>query len=123
MVGWLSAWRDRDFVAMAEWTQISMRKYEPDMAASLEEDFGDRHLAAFPIVTVRDTAAAMTEITAELRFAEDDPTVTMTADVVSEGRDGGGLVRGTAGGRWGVNEVSALRQRPAAVHDPWASEE
>jgi hypothetical protein len=56
----------------------------------------------------------MTEITVDLRFTGDDPPTTMTANVIFEGPDGGGLVRGTAGGRWGVNEISALRQRPTS---------
>lgn len=109
MMRWLSAWRDRDFMGMAEWTQVSMRKYEPDMAASLEEDFGERHLAWFQLVKIRDIAAAMTEIAVDLRFDGDDPPTTMTANVIFEGPDGSSLVRGTVGGRWGVNEVSALR--------------
>lgn len=109
---WLAAWRDRDFEAMSSWTQATMRKHQPDMPKRLEELYGFRQLTNFTITKVRDTAAAMSEVTVELHFADGDP-VQMTANTLFEDADGRPLVRGTGAGRWGVNEVSALRQSAA----------
>jgi hypothetical protein len=67
-------------------------------------------LASFRLVQIRDAAAALTEITAELRFAGSEPSVLMTANVVFEDDQGNPVVRGRGPGRWGVNEISALRQ-------------
>lgn len=108
---WLGAWVERNFEAMASWTQARRRRRDPSIAADLEGMFGFGELAEFRIVNVRDTAAAVTEVEAELRFAGPQSLhVTTTMNVVCEDEDGGPLVRGTPGGKWGVNDVSALRQ-------------
>ena len=112
MTQWLVAWKERDFGAMSSWTQASMREFEPEMPGRLEGLYGFRELADFSIVKVRDVAAAMTEVTAMLSFKGGDSSVTMPANVVFEDPEGNPFVRGADDGRWGVNEVSALRQTP-----------
>ena len=111
---WLSAWQARDFRGMAAWTQVSRQAQDAQLAANLESMFGVRDLASYRIVAIRDVAAALTEIKAELQFDGSGPPVLMTANVILEDEEGKPLVRGTAPGTWGVNEISALRQSPTA---------
>jgi len=121
MANWLSGWRDRDFEAMESWTQALVRKLGNEtVTARLAEMFGHRELARFAIRQVRDAAAAMTEVTSELHFSE-GPPVLMTANLVFEDAAGNPLVRGAAQGRWGVNDVSALRQSPLDGNRPAAT--
>jgi hypothetical protein len=111
---WLRAWRERDFDEMASWTQVRRQLRQAQLATNLESMFGFRELASFRLVKITDSAAAMTEVTAELRFVGSEPSVLMTANVVFEDERGNPVVRGTSPGRWGVNEISALRQVPTA---------
>ena len=111
---WLRAWKERQFDEMASWTQVRRQLRQAQLAANLESMFGFRELDGFHLVTIRDAAAALTEVTAKLRFVGSGPSVLMTANVVFEDEQGNPVVRGTGPGRWGVNEISALRQVPAS---------
>ena len=111
-IAWLRAWQERDFDAMARWTQVRRQEREAGLASALEATFGFRELAGFEIVGIRDAAAALSVITAELTFAGDEPSVLMTANVILEDDEGRAVVRGTGPGCWGVNEISAMRQEP-----------
>jgi len=106
---WLDAWKRRDFKTMASWTQVSIRQRTPDMALKLRDMFDHRALRAFAIERVHDRAAALCEVVARLEF-ENDPPVRMIANVINEDSAGHPVVYGTGSARWGVNEVSALRQ-------------
>lgn len=107
---WLTAWKTRDFGDMASWTQARRRLRQPQLASQLESMFGFRELSRFRILKVRDAAAALTEVVAELHLVGVDTAILMTANVVFEDDQGNPVVRGTGPGRWGVNEISALRQ-------------
>jgi len=107
LVTWLDAWRTREFLRMASFTQASMRRRDPNMAARLEETFGYRQVAGSLVTGIEDVAAAMTKVTVEIHFAGEDPPVSMTANVLYEAEDGYPLVRGTTGGIWRVNDISA----------------
>ncbi len=109
---WLTAWTARDFATMATWTQVRRQLRQADLAPLLEEMFGFRELGGFRLIKVHDVAAAMTEVTAHLLFAAGG-AVRMTANVVFEDETGNPVVRGTGEARWGVNEISALRQQPS----------
>lgn len=111
-MAWLRAWQERDFAAMASWTQVRRQERRAGLAPALEATFGFRELVGFEIVGIRDAAAALSEVTAELTFAEDEPPVLMTANVILEDEEGRPVVRGTGPGSWGVNEISAMRQEP-----------
>jgi hypothetical protein len=58
---------------------------------------------------VHDKAAALCEVVAWLEF-ENDPPVRMTTNVVFEDDAGNPVVFGTGSAKWGVNDVSALRE-------------
>lgn len=114
IAAWLRAWQARQFDEMAAWTQVRRKLRQAQLASQLESMFGFRELDGFRIAQIRDVAAALTEITAELRFVGSEPSVLMTANVVFEDAQGNPVVRGTGPGTWGVNEISALRQVPTA---------
>lgn len=109
---WLRAWQKRRFDEMASWTQVRRQLHLAQLAVDLESMFGFRDLASFRLVQIRDSAAAMTEVAADLRFVGSEAAVLMTANVVFEDEQGNPVVRETGTGRWGVNEISALRQIP-----------
>jgi len=113
-MAWLRAWQERDFDAIANWTQIRRQERQAGLASALEATFGFRELERFEMVGIRDAAAALSEVTAELTFAGDEPSVRMTANVILEDEEGRPVVRGTGPGRWGVNEISAMPQEPIA---------
>ena len=106
---WLGAWRDRDWVAMANATQTARRLRHPDLPSTLEATFGYRQLDRFVVVTVTEAAPARSVAVADLHFA-DDPPVRMVANVIYESAEGRSEVAGTDRGTWGVNDISALRQ-------------
>ncbi len=113
-MAWLREWQERDFAAMASWTQVRRQERRTGLASALEAMFGFREMAGFEIVGIRDAAAALSEVTAELTFAGDEPSALMTANVILEDEAGRPVVRGSGPGRWGVNEISAMRQEPMA---------
>lgn len=115
-MAWLHAWKERHFAAMSSWTQVRRQEREPQLASALEATFGSRELRGFTITRITDVAAALTEVTAELTFEGPESSVLMTANVVFEDKQGQPLVRGTGPGRWGVNEISAMRQVPITHH-------
>ncbi len=85
---------------MAAWTQVSRQAQDAELAATLESMFGFRDLASYRIVEIRDVAAALTEVTAELRFAPPEPPVLVTANVIFEDEEGSqwSVGRGLASG-------------------------
>jgi hypothetical protein len=101
---WIDAWRSRDFEAMAEHTMRRRGPAAQGLAASLAAEFEDRELEAGQVVTIRDKAAAVTEVEVHLRFAG-GRVATGTTTVVFASPDGQFLVRGDPAGRWGVNEA------------------
>lgn len=109
---WLQAWQERDFVAMASWTQVTRQLRQAQLASALEAMFGFCEVADFQIVGIADAAAALTEVTAELTVEGDEPGLRLTLNVILEDDEGHPVVRGTGPGRWGVNDISALRQQP-----------
>lgn len=111
MTRYLVAWTERDFDTMSWWTwSLPRRNRQPTVPKRLEELYGLRDLADFSILKVRDTNAYTTQVTATLTFASGNPSLTMTANVIFGDDRGDFKVRGT-GGRWGVNETSALQPR------------
>jgi hypothetical protein len=110
---WLTAWKMRDFGDMATWTQARRQLRQPHLASQLESMFGFRELIGFRTLKVHDAAAALTEVVAELRLVGVETVVLMTANIVFEDAEGNPVVRGTGPGRWGVNEISALRRESA----------
>ncbi len=110
---WLDAWRDKDYDGMATWTQVSRRLRSKGIAQSLDADFGFRDLTSFVIETVVEQAPSKTQITA----VAEDGSARMTANLIFEDENGRPVVHGHRIGRWGVNDISALRQAPIAPEE------
>lgn len=105
----LEAWRDEDWQKMAAHVQISRRIGNLLILQSLENLFRTRPLASFNITFGKDVGQAMTVITGIAMFGSN--RVKLDLNVIHEDDKGRPIPRNTPG-RWGVNEISAIRWRP-----------
>lgn len=104
----LSAWTLREWERMAGACQVS----RGTNAGDLETSFGHVGLQSFKIWREKRIGRAMSAIRATLDLELPDGKLVqrrITPNIIYESPSGRPLARDTAGGRWGVNEISALR--------------
>jgi len=99
LVTLLRFWQQRNYGKMAEILRVPLSGSRNEAAGYLRELYDRHRLREFQIETVRDAAAAATEITARCRFDEKEERV-LKFYLVYENESSRPVVRDTPGGHW-----------------------
>ncbi len=103
----LTAWKDKDWDRMAEFSQITWRSAQNNPAEMLNSAYGFKDLLGAEIIKKSDVSDVMVDITATIyyRIAQVEKK-SITARVIRETAPN----KPSSEGKWGVNPISTLRE-------------
>jgi hypothetical protein len=102
---------------MAELTALSRRQFTQDLSSHLNDLFGFKHVLSFRITRIEDIAPALSEVAVLVvyDFGSEQTEKVIRINVLYEDAAGRAIARAIPGGSWGVNDISALREK---AYDP-----
>ncbi|HUV75789.1 MAG TPA: hypothetical protein VMW00_03940 [Dehalococcoidales bacterium] len=105
--GYLTAWKNKDWNGMAEFTQMTWRSENENPAQMLENAYGFKDLLGAEIIKKSEVSDVMVDITATIyyRIAKVEKK-SITARVIRETAPN----KPDPEGKWGVNPISTLRE-------------
>ena len=107
---WLAAWKAKDFVRMAAFSEQDWQNSEGDPAATLQAFYGDTELLGAEFTNKDRTSEVASDITAtiyRLNFFDTDVLKKRITARIFRETEAGEL---SPIGEWGVNPISTLRE-------------
>jgi len=107
LAGYLNAWKEADWEAMAEYTQLTWLSTEADAVGFLDAVYGFKDLVGAEIINTTEVSDVCVDIESIIYYSFSGGEVSkvrITARIICES----GPYNTSTEGQWGVNPVSAL---------------
>lgn len=108
MQDWIAAWKAKKFRRMVALSQVSWRSRTSDAAGLLDAQYGFKDVLSYRFVRCASNSVTA-RVTYRVRYRTFKVSdVLITGNVIREDASG----HPSATGRWGVNPISTLREKP-----------